>query len=579
MSVNVINLSVYTQPSITESTRDNWVEYGEKNDYYNWLIDRYRNSATNNAIINNMARLIYGKGLSAKDASRKPNEYAQMLSLFKKNAIRNVALELKMLGAGCFQVMKNSKGEVTGVEHLPIHLLRPEKCDKDGKINNWYYSDNWDEIRKFPPRPIPVFGTSKAQIEVLVFGRYSVGRKYFYSVDYEGALDYCVLEEEIAAYLINETKNSFSPTMIVNFNNGTSDPEEMKKTVRNVEGKLTGGTGKKILCSFNDNETLKTTVDAIPLNDAPRHYEYLSNEARGKILAGHNVISSFLVGIQPDGQGFSSSADEIATAGNYFHNKVIVPFQELIIDAIDQILAVNGISLDLYFKKLDPLEDNQPKAPVTMSAHVSLESVLDKFGEDEDLNEWELIDEREVDYDNEEDFDKQLEEHFTKKPSLLQRVVNFVSTGVASPNQKSSQDKEVNGFFFKVRYQYTGNPTPERDFCKAMMSRNKLYRKEDIKLMSGLIVNPGLGEFGTDTYDIFLYKGGARCSHKWLRKTYVSASKNLDVNNPNAPTISTTKAEKFGYVVRNPKEVAMMPKDMPLKGFSPNNKNLPSDVA
>ena len=32
------------------------------------------------------------------------------------------------------------------------------------------------------------------------------------------------------------------------------------------------------------------------------------------------------------------------------------------------------------------------------------------------------------------------------------------------------------------------------------------------------------------------------------------------------------KAEKEGYRVRNPKEVAMKPKDMPYNGFLPTNK-------
>ena len=52
----------------------------------------------------------------------------------------------------------------------------------------------------------------------------------------------------------------------------------------------------------------------------------------------------------------------------------------------------------------------------------------------------------------------------------------------------------------------------------------------------------------------------------------------IDVNNPNAKTISVATAEKYGYRIRNAKEVAMMPNDMPLKGFHPNNKNLPKDV-
>ena len=110
------------------------------------------------------------------------------------------------------------------------------------------------------------------------------------------------------------------------------------------------------------------------------------------------------------------------------------------------------------------------------------------------------------------------------------------------------------------------------------MIANKIYRKEDILQMGSRIVNAGFGEFGSDTYSIWKFKGGARCHHKWERRTYVSTSRTVDVNSPLAQTISTNKARKFGYRVTNPKEVAMMPKDMPRKGFSPNNPNLPSDA-
>jgi hypothetical protein len=41
---------------------------------------------------------------------------------------------------------------------------------------------------------------------------------------------------------------------------------------------------------------------------------------------------------------------------------------------------------------------------------------------------------------------------------------------------------------------------------------------------------------------------------------------------PKAKTISTNKAEKAGYRVRNPQQVAMRPIDMPNQGFLPTNK-------
>jgi len=79
-NTHIIELSSYTSPVISEDNREDWVDYGVDNNYYQFLIDRFTNSATNNAVINNICKLIYGRGLSALDASRKPNEYAQMLA-------------------------------------------------------------------------------------------------------------------------------------------------------------------------------------------------------------------------------------------------------------------------------------------------------------------------------------------------------------------------------------------------------------------------------------------------------------------------------------------------------------------
>ena len=110
------------------------------------------------------------------------------------------------------------------------------------------------------------------------------------------------------------------------------------------------------------------------------------------------------------------------------------------------------------------------------------------------------------------------------------------------------------------------------------MNAGKLYRKEDIDKMASVAVNKGFGEFGSDTYDIFKYKGGPRCKHAFVRKTFVSASKTIDVKSPNAKTITRKKARKFGYNPVNAREVTIKPNDMPNKGFHPNNPNIPKDA-
>jgi hypothetical protein len=100
-NIHVLKLSEYSRPEITESKREAWVEYGADNNYYQYLIDRYTNSTTNNAIINNITRLVYGKGLSAIDASRKPNEYAQMMTLFSKDCVRQMVSDYKDVRTMC----------------------------------------------------------------------------------------------------------------------------------------------------------------------------------------------------------------------------------------------------------------------------------------------------------------------------------------------------------------------------------------------------------------------------------------------------------------------------------------------
>ncbi len=107
-----------------------------------------------------------------------------------------------------------------------------------------------------------------------------------------------------------------------------------------------------------------------------------------------------------------------------------------------------------------------------------------------------------------------------------------------------------------------------------MVASNKIYRKEDIIRMSNQAVNEGWGPNGTDTYSIWLYKGGGSCHHRWNKRVYAQFDSGLgiDVNSPNAKQVAVRKAEKLGYVVKNDKLVSTLPKDMPYNGFLPTNK-------
>lgn len=576
--LRVVNFSTYTSPKITENKNRDWVNYGEDNNYYQYLIDRYNGSATNNAIINGISEMIYGKGLDATDSNRKPDEYAQMRSLFSKDCVRKLAYDLKLMGGAAMQVVySKDHSRILQVEHFPVETLRAEKCNEDGDIEAYYYMADWTKLKPSDkPQRIPAFGFSKEGVEILFIKPYRAGFYYYSPVDYQGGLQYAELEEEISNYHLNNIMNGLAPSMLINFNNGVPNEEERSMIEQRIYQKFSGSSNAgKFILAFNDNADTAASIEPVQLSDAHNQYQFLSDESMRKIMVSHRVVSPMLLGIK-DQSGLGNNADELKTASTLMDNTVIRPFQTLLLDAFESVLAYNNITLKLYFKTLQPLEftelDNamtkeqvEEETGVKMSKQEAndtsdehLEKIfeaLDELGEEEDLDEWELVDERPVDYGQEEALDKML---------------GLASTGRAIPNAKSEQDQEVDGVQFKVRYQYAPltNKDNSREFCKKMVGSKKIYRKEDIEKMGSQAVNAGFGLGGADTYSIWLYKGGANCHHFWMRKTYMSKRGRPDVTNPNAE-VSVNKARTEGLTPQtNDPLVAKRPVDMPNNGYA-----------
>ncbi len=580
-NIRFMALNSYVKPQVKEVSGKSWIEYGDDNNYFQYLIDRYNGSPTNNAIINGVIDMIFGKGLTATDAAQKPDEYAMMMGLFTKNCVKKVVSDFKMMGNAAFQVIYNQDhSKIVGVEHIPVETLRAERANEDGFIPAYYYAKDWNRVaqRKEVPVRIEAFGMSKAGIEILYIKPYKAGYYYYAPTDYQGSLPYAELEEEVANYHISNIKNGLAPSMLINFNNGTPTEEEQTLIEARIADKFSGSSNAgRFILAFNDNKELAATIEPVQLSDASEQYQFLSSECTQKIMVGHRVTSPMLLGIK-DNSGLGNNADELKTASILFDNVVIRPLQEIILDAIEQVLSYNGASLNIYFKTLQPLEFKEEivapaevieentgveDSSVALSADVSDEvlnemfETLNEFGEDEDLDNWDLVDERPVDYEQEE---------------YLDSILQFAKTGEAFPNAKSEQDGETkDGRKYKIRYSYAPGTTKtnSREFCKLMVNAKKVYRKEDIMRMRKQEVNAGFGPRGASTYDIWLYKGGARCHHFWMRKTYLAKAEGVtpDAKNPNAD-VSVNQARKAGVKpeANNPK-VAKRPVDMPNQGF------------
>ena len=200
-------------------------------------------------------------------------------------------------------------------------------------------------------------------------------------------------------------------------------------------------------------------------------------------------------------------------------------------------------------KQLD-LSKNEMKDCVSLSA---ADSLIELGQAEEDLlKDYEMIDERQVDYDSEDKFDAMWSFATAKVPS-------------GKPQAKSEQDTEL----IKVRYTYAPNKlgingNPSRSFCTKMVNAKRVYRKEDILLASDRAINPGWGPAGSDFYNVWFYKGGGSCQHYWMRKTYLKKNnKSVSVNQAKR----IIQANNGTPLQANDPLVATLPRDQKNRGF------------
>ena len=586
-NIGLVQLATYTSPKIIEVKNQDWVAYGEDNNYFNYLQDRINGSPTNNAIVNGISQMIFGKGIDAKDKLIKPDDYSQAKLLFDDDTTERLCYDLKAMGNCAVQVVYSlDRTRIVECNHFPVETLRSGKCNEDGDVEFYYYSENWEEVsNRNLPMPIPAFGTSQESEEILYIKPYKTGFYFYSPVDYQGGLQYAELEEEVSNYHLNNVMNGLAPSMLINFNNGTPTEDEQRQIERDIQSKF-GGTSNagRFILSFNDTNQYSATIEPVQLSDAHNQYQFLSDESMRKIMVSHRVISPMLLGIK-DNTGFGNNADELKTASILMDNQVIRPFQNLLIKHFDKILAFNDISLQLYFKTLQPLDfeqnvdlpvaENSPlNAPLNtlksnypeLSEELSKEILSNLKGEN--LSEdWILADKREY-LENNESIDAWASKHIKKKSKV--ELDGYISQDA---NAKSFLDSGI----YKVRYEYSekyssGN---SRNFCANMMSRTAngvVYRIEDIDLASDLGVNSEFGHQG-QSYSLFAYKGGVNCGHYWNENLY-RLKQNTDGSFYEDKAISSSEevSSISGY---NPNptnwgEAQIAPRDMDDNGHHPN---------
>ena len=611
-----VNLTNEVQPKSIEINGIEWISYGDgdyKNLYPQYLIDLYNNSATNSAVINATAAMIAGEDFLVNDSDNL-EQYVELKKFLqavnsKETAhelFTKIAFDLKLQGAYALNIIwSKDKTKISEIHHIPVEQVRVGVPNADGKVDCYYISADWSQYRKkeYTPVHIAAFNlmdrTEGSQL--LYTGLYSPAMELYHTPDYVASTNWIQIDNLTADFHLNNISNGFSGSYFINFANGVPTREERVQIEKQITKKFPGANNAgKFVLTFSDDANSKPEILPISVSDADKQYTVLNDLTIQNIMIGHRVTSPMLLGVKTEGQ--LGGRTELLQAYELYMNSVIKPFQNNILKTFKKLLSINGISISLDIKDVKPFNsmfdadtlkevltqdeiraelgysplqvDDEVVADNTnlstccnekLEENLDFNKLLEDYGEYEDLENWQLIDEEDAEGEH-EDFNF---EHNLQKLELAR-------TGRAYPNASSEQDgqsTQEHKSKFRVRYVYNEDRALKRDyasrkFCDAMMSAaasGKVYRKEDILRMQTNGINREWARKGDSNYSIWLYKGGGNCHHRWFRRIYLQIGEKPSL----ADTIvSTTKARSMGFRPEiNERQVPQAPKTMDKNGF------------
>lgn len=497
--IESIQLAKYVEPNYEEkATTQGFIQYGDDNLYPQYLIDLYNSSAVHHALVDSIAYMIFGKGVSAEGQAK-----LQIEKWGLNDEIRKACLDLKLQGGFALEVVWSiDRTTISKVSHIPFEQIRSGVANVDGEVPYYYHSLNWENWRRAGYTEIKSFDPAhkvEHPRQLLYIKPFAVGSMYYPKPDYQGSINWIECDKQIAIYHNANLRNGMSPSFAIHFKNGIPPKEKRAEMRREIEGQMTSPyNAGKFFMTFSDGGDTAPDFTPFELSDAHNQYQYLSEESTNKIMIGHRVTSPALFGVKTAGQ--LGGTEELRTASQLFQANVIEPYQKLINDTIQTLLWESGV----YDKAKTESSVIAFSKELTEELEVELLEYLETVGETIG-EEWELVSEQEVE-DEEGEYKIHLE-----KEKFFKRF--------ADADAKSSNDTGL----YKIRYRYSQNlKSNSRLFCRNMVANSKggvVYRFEDIQSMDGQ-VNTEFSPKGENSYSIWRFKGGVYCHHRWVRQVY-----------------------------------------------------------
>jgi hypothetical protein len=373
MEIQVLTFAEAKQPEYKEKKGEGYMQYGQNNDYPQYLLDLFNKSAKHNAIIRGKVNYIVGNGWAGEQAIvQKVNREETLNDLTKK-----VALDLELFGGAYIQVIWSVMGgQVAELWHCDYTKIRTNKDN-----TQFWYKEDWKATRNQEKAEIyNAFNPANPQgVQILYVKEYRPGMNVYSLPGYFGALNYIESDVEVSKHVLGNAQTGFSASKLITLPNGEPSPDEKRAVSRQFDNMYTGADGKKYLLAFVNDATRKPIIDDLGASDLTKEdFSRVDELIQTNIFSGHQITSPDLFGIAVPGQ--LGNRQQLRDSYEIFNN-TYVRYKQMQIEGVFNMLGqYAGVTEELKLQPVDPIGIDFSESVIKEVA--PKEWILEKLGID-----------------------------------------------------------------------------------------------------------------------------------------------------------------------------------------------------
>lgn len=356
------------QPKFEEKRGKNYVEFGAKNNYSNYLIELFGESPKHGAIVKGKVNYIYGKGFA--DVPKVANVEGETWNQILKRSI----LDDELHGGFYLQIVYNALKQIAGVYHIEFQKVRVSK-----DLKCFYVKDDWSksEFRE-SAREYKAFNPNDPTgAQILFVKQYNPKSDIYPLPSYFQGLNYIESDIQVSRHILGNAKKNFVATKLINFNNGLPGEEEQEEVERDLKNKFANPEGDRVVIAFNPSkENAVDIVDLGQTNLTKEDFTNVNNLIQQEIFSCHQVTSPMLFGIKTEGQ--LGGRSEIRDAYQIFQNTYVNERQQQHEVTFNKLMKLAGIVGEFEIVPVEPLSFEFSEA--IMSANMTRDEIREKLG-------------------------------------------------------------------------------------------------------------------------------------------------------------------------------------------------------